>query len=267
MLTVVKNYWKFFKQSIKCNLASVLEYKKSFIIQTIFMCFNNLFFLLFWIVVFNSAGGNINGITMNDILYLWSLPVLAYGITYFFFGGCRQLGKYILEGGLDSFLVQPKNILINVMLSKMEFGACGDLIYGLVIGIFAVEFNLLKFLALVILGCTASVFYICTEIIIRLLTIWIGNTDNIENVYINTLMINFSNYPEVIYNNVIKFLIYTIIPSAYIVFIPTKIINSFELKHVVVFVIAILAYVLLTIFMSKKIFKKYESGNNIALKG
>ena len=91
MLTVVKNYWNFFKKSIKYNLASVLEYKKSFIIQSVFMFFNNAFFLVFWFVVFNASGGDINGTTLNDILYLWSVPVLAYGVAYFFFGGARNL--------------------------------------------------------------------------------------------------------------------------------------------------------------------------------
>jgi hypothetical protein len=40
MLTVAKNYFRFMKESIKCNLKSILEYKKSFAIQTIFMIAN-----------------------------------------------------------------------------------------------------------------------------------------------------------------------------------------------------------------------------------
>ena len=267
MLTVARNYLRFFLKSIRCNLASVMEYKKSFIIQSIFMFFNNIFFLVFWVVVFNASGGNINGTTFNDILFLWSVPVLAYGTAYFFFGGIRNLGKYILEGGLDSFLIQPKNVLISVMLSSMDFSAFGDLIYGIIIGLFAVEFNILKFFILLILGLLGAIFYICTEIIIRLLTIKIGNTDNIEHVYINTLMINFGSYPEVIYSNVIKFLIYTVIPSAYISFVPIKFITTLKFEYLFLFVFALVAYASITIFISKKLLKKYESGNNIALKG
>ena len=71
MLTGAKNYFRFMKESIKCNLKAVMEYKKSFIIQSVFMFFNNFFFLIFWFVIFNGSEGNINGITMNDILYLW----------------------------------------------------------------------------------------------------------------------------------------------------------------------------------------------------
>lgn len=266
MLTVVKKYLRFFTQSIKCNFASVLEYKKSFLIQSIFMFVNNIFFLVFWNVVFNAAGGSVNGTTMNDILYLWSIPVIAYGVSFFFFGGTMKLGKYILDGGLDSFLTQPKNVIISVMLSGMEFSAFGDLLYGLVIGLFAVEFNLYKYVILVLLGVLGAIFYICTETIIRLLTILIGNTDNIEHIYINTLLINFGCYPEAIYGKVIKFLIYTVVPSAYIAFVPVKIINSFKLEHLIIFIMAVVIYVVLTTVIAKKLLKRYESGNNIALK-
>lgn len=266
MLTVAKNYWRFFKQSIKCNMASVIEYKKSFIIQSVFMLFNNFFFLIFWGVVFNASGDNINGITMNDILYLWSIPVMSYGIAFFFFGGTTKLGKYILEGGLDSYLTQPKNVIINVMFSGMDFAAFGDLLYGLLIGLFAVQFDILKYLVLVIFSILGSIFYICTQIIIRLLTIKIGNTDNIEHIYTNTLLITFSTYPEVVYGSIVKFLIYTVVPSAYIAFVPVKFITTFNISYLLLFVCVLTIFILLTSLLSKIMLKKYESGNNIALK-
>ena len=53
MLTEVKNTIRFLIESIKCNLKSAVEYKKSFFVQTIFMLVNNGFFLIFWQVVFN----------------------------------------------------------------------------------------------------------------------------------------------------------------------------------------------------------------------
>ncbi|MBQ8298402.1 MAG: ABC-2 family transporter protein [Clostridia bacterium] len=267
MLTVVKNYFRFMKESIKCNLKGVMEYKKSFLIQSVFMFFNNFFFLIFWFVIFNGSDGNINGITMNDILYLWSLPVISFGTAFFFFGGISKLGQYILEGGLDTYLTQPKNVLINVMVSGMDFSAFGDLIYGLVIGLFAVEFNILKYVILVCLGIIGAIFYICVEALIRLLTIKIGNTDNIEHICINTLMITFASYPEAIYGKLIKMLIYTVIPSAYIAFIPIKFVQTLNFGFLLWFLAVACGFVVLTAVFSKQMLKKYESGNNIAMRG
>lgn len=267
MLTVAKNYFRFMKESIKCNLKSVLEYKKSFAIQTIFMMINNFFFLIFWIVVFAGNGGKIEGFTMNDILYLWSLPTISYGIAFFFFGGIRNLGQHILEGTLDTYLTQPKNVLINVMVSGMDFNACGDLLYGCVMGLFAVKFDFARYVILVTLGVITSIFYICAEAIIRLFTIKIGSTDNIEHIYINTLMINFSTYPEAIYGNIVKGLIYTIIPSAYIAFVPIKFVQTLNLKYLLILLTAMCTIVTITFTLSKQMLKSYESGNNISMRG
>lgn len=266
MLTVVKNYGRFIKESIKCNLKSVVEYKKSFLIQTIFMMINNLFFLFFWMVVFKGNGGEIEGLTMNDVLYFWSLPVMSFGVAFFFFGGISKLGQYIQEGTLDTYLTQPKDVLINVMVSGMDFNAFGDLLYGSIVGLFAVEFNLYKYLILVILGIAGSVFYICAEAIIRLLTIKLGATDNIEHIYMNTLLIKFSTYPEAIYGNFVKGLIYTVVPSAYIAFIPIKFIKTFNAKYLLMFLMGATVIIALTVVTSKQLLKKYESGNNISMR-
>ena len=266
MLTVAKNYFRFMKESIKCNLKSILEYKKSFAIQTIFMIVNNFFFLIFWIVVFARNGGEIEGLTFNDILYFWSLPVISYGVAFFFFGGITKLGKYILEGSLDTYLTQPKNILVNVMVSGMDFNAFGDLVYGSVMGLFAVNFDMGRYVILWILGAIGGIFYICTEAIIRLLTVKIGSTDNIEHIYINTLLITFATYPEVIYGNFAKSLMYTIIPSAYIAFIPIKYVQTLNLKYLLILLTAVCLIVTITFIFSKQMLKKYESGNNISMR-
>lgn len=267
MLTGAKNLFRFLRMNIKCNLLAAMEYKKSFLIQSIFMFINNAFFLVFWFVMFDANEGNINGIEMNDILYLWSLPTMAYGIAYFVFGGVYNLGKYLIEGTLDTFLVQPKNIILNVATSQSSFSAFGDLIYGMVIGIFAVQGDILEYILLLVISIIASVFYICTETIIRLLAVWIGNTDNIDHVYTNSLLINFSTYPEAIYGSFTKFLIYTVIPSAYIAFIPIKFVTTLNFKYLAILIAVAGFYIGLTALICQKALKKYESGNGIGLKG
>lgn len=267
MLMAVKKYFNYLKQSMKCNFLSVIEYKQSFFIQCLFMFINNGFFLIFWNVIFNASEGNINGITMNDILYIWSLPTAAYGIAFFFFGGIKDLGKHILEGGLDTFLVQPKNVLINVMFSRMDFSACGDLLYGLVLGLFATEFNMERYILMILLAIVGAIFYICTEAIIRLLTVFVGDTDNISQVYIVTLLVTFSTYPEAIYGKFVKLLIYTVVPAAYVAFVPIKFVITLDFKFLTLLLGAAAIYIFATAMLSRLALKKYESGNSMALRG
>ena len=104
MLMEVKNNIRYFFSAIRISIKSAMAYKASFLVQTIFMAINNLFFLIFWGVVFKNIG-NDTGITFNNVLYLWSFSTISYGIAYFFFGGIQKINDYIITGAMDSYCV------------------------------------------------------------------------------------------------------------------------------------------------------------------
>ena len=87
------------------------------------MIVNNGFFLIFWIVVFNVNGGTVEGITMKDVLYLWGLAPASWGLSNILFGGFRYINRYVLNGTLDTYFLQPKSMLFSVGVSKMDFGS------------------------------------------------------------------------------------------------------------------------------------------------
>ena len=253
--------------NMKCNLLSAIEYRKSFFIQAILMMVNNLFFMFFWLTVFHVNEGTIHGLTIKDICYLWSFSTIAYGVSNFLFGGAKDLGKYILEGTFDTYLIQPKNIVMNVASSSSDFTAFGDLVYGLIVGFIAVEGSLTKYLILVLISIFCSIFYICTNTLIKLLTVWVGDTENIARVYYYTLLVTFSSYPEQIYGGFIKLLIYTVIPAAYISFVPIHFIETWNPIHLLILLIAAIGYIALTALVTKAALKRYESGNAMVLRG
>ena len=194
MLMEVKNNLRFLLTSLKYNLKSSLEYKTSFFIQTIFMIINNGFFLIFWSVVFDVNSGDTRGLEMKDILFVWSISPAAWGLANFLFGGLRQINNYVLSGSLDTYLLQPKNVLLSIATSKCDFAAFGDLLYGMVVGFIACKsvFKYFQFLIYVLIATfiTCSVF-----ILIRILVLWIGEVEQIAHIYGNSLFITFSTYP------------------------------------------------------------------------
>ena len=182
MLTEARNNIRYFFNAIKVSIKSAMAYKASFIIQTIFMFLNNASFLIFWTVVFSKTGENVD-ITFNNVLYIWGLSSFAYGVTYFFFGGIEKINEYIITGGLDSFLLQPKGVLLNVATSKSSFSACGDVLYGIVVGMIASGGDISKVLMLVALGTFGGVFFFASEVIVRSLSVWIGDTNVFNYVF------------------------------------------------------------------------------------
>lgn len=266
MLMAVKNNLRFFLQAVKVSIMSAAEYKTSFIIQTVFMFINNGFFLIFWNVVFTVNDGSMNGVSFNNILYLYSIPVISYGVAFFFFGGVVNINQFIITGQMDSFMLQPKYPLLNVLTSKCNFSACGDIIYGIVIGMIATKGNIWHLILIIILGTFGSIFHISTEIIFRSISVWLKDTERIATVYTHSLLTTFSTYPEQIFGAGTKVLLYTVIPAAYIAYLPIRIIEAFNIWYIVlIFVIGIL-YMLISILVFNRAMKSYESGNSISMK-
>jgi len=266
MLMEVKNNFKYLIRIICCNLKSAFEYRKSFIIQTIFMMVNNCFFLIFWSVVFNINGKNINGIEMKDILYLWSIPTISYGMAYFFFGGIKELSTKIITGGLDIYLTQPKSVFLSVITSRSDFSAFGDFAYGLLLSIIVSE-NIIHFLEIMFYSVIACIIMISTLTIIMSLSTWLGDVKEIAEKYEHNFLINFSTYPEAIYGNITKFILYTIVPAGYIVHLPIKLLGNFTIKGLLILILATSIYVCIAILIFKKVLVKYESGNSMRMKG
>jgi len=151
-------FLKYLAYCINCNVAQAISNKKSFVIQTFFMFINNVVWLAFWFILFyNSEGGSINNVTLNDIIYLWSAPTISYGLCFFLFGGVEDLSYKVANKEIDNELSKPKHSLISLITSNAKLSAMGDLIYGLVLGIFAVGFNPLRYIWLIFVSLIGGI--------------------------------------------------------------------------------------------------------------
>lgn len=265
MLTEVKNNIKFLLVSLKYNLKSSLEYKTSFFIQTIFMFINNGFFLIFWALVFDVNNGDVQDLNMKDILFIWSIAPASWGISNFLFGGLRQINHYVLTGSLDTYLLQPKNIILSIATSKCDFSAFGDFLYGAVVGWIACG-DLEMYLQFWLYVGFGTIVTCAVFILIRILSIWIGEVEQIAHIYENSLFITFSTYPYEIFGGFTKALMFSLVPAAYVSHLPLKLMNNFDIKWFLLLVIATTFIAMLAIVVFYASLKKYESGNNIAMK-
>lgn len=267
MLMEVKNNLKFFARATLCSIMSAMEYKASFLVNSIFMFINNGFWLVVWVTIFNANGKSLNGISFDTILYLWSVPVVGYGVAHFFFGGVRNINSYIISGAMDSYMLQPKHPLLNVLTSKCDFSAFGDLTYGIVLGIIVTKGNLLSFAFLILLGVFSSVFYISTHIILRSISVWLGDTEKIAKSYSDSLLTQLSIYPEQLFGGVLKFILYTVVPVGYMAYIPINLLVKFDIVQLGIVILAGTIYMTLAIFVFNKAMARYESGNTISMRG
>lgn len=266
MLKVSKNSiatLKYLWLSVVYNVKSNISNRKSFIIQTVAMFINNFVFLIFWEILFSNKGGDINGVGMNDIMYLWSIPTIAYGIVFFCFGGVETLVSDIVEGSMDIYITKPKSSLISQLTSRSVLSAMGDLLFGIVMGIIAVHGNIFKFLLILIYGIIAAIILLSVVVIVRLLAFWIGDISNAAHKYTHSLLITLTIYPEQMFPGFMKIIMYTAVPAMYVAHIPVRLMDSFSFVGLAIFILAAIIFPIIMNVMYNKGLKRYESGNGV----
>lgn len=265
MLTVAKSYVRLFWMYFKFNLSSAMEYRISFFTQVIGMMLNNACFIFFWWILYSKVN-LIGGYSFKNMMFLWALSSATFGFAFVIFGNVRKISNTIITGELDTYILQPKDIYINLVLSRSVTSAWGDLIYGFILFtiIYGFSFsNLLLFTLFTILGgiLTASII-----VIFETLTFFIGNASSISGTVFE-FMISFGIYPETIYTNWVRWLIYTVLPVGFVVFVPLKILNNFSWSMLGALCIIDLLYVLFSYWFFRFGLKRYESGNTIVTRG
>lgn len=261
MLTEAKNIFKLMFYYFKFNISSVMEYRVSFIIQSFGMVLNNSAFIFFWWILFNNVN-SIGGYGFQDEMMLWAIMSSSFGICFIVFGNINLVTRMILNGELDTYLLQPKDPLVNIICSKTSVSAWGDALYGIILFLLIKGFDIRTFLLFLSLCVTGALIFASVLVTFHSLSFFSGNTEGLTQL-ITEFLISFSIYPEGIFNNSIKYILYTIIPVAFIVYIPAKVVNQFSvLKLMEVLAVAVI-WIIIAYTMFYKGLKKYESGNLI----
>jgi len=261
MLTAVKKNIQLIFMYFKFNLSSAIEYRTSFLLQTFGMILNNSTFIFFWWVLFNNIN-HIGGYGFEDVMTIWAISSTSYGISFILFGNTRKLARMIINGELDSYLLQPKNVLLSIISSSTIISAWGDFFYGIILYIIIIGLNPLSLLLFLFFCITSSIIFTSVLICVHSLTFFIGNSEGIGGLY-TEFMITFSIYPESIYKGFTKIIIFTILPAAFISFIPLRLIHHFSWSNLIILLTVVILWIILSFIIFYKGLKRYESGNLI----
>lgn len=225
MLTAVKNQTSVLLLSVKYNIMREMINQVTFLMNVLFMILNNATFILQWVILFRLKE-DIGGYGFHEVLTLWGLAASTFGLSHIFFHRVYELSDLIMNGKLDAFLVQPKNVLLGVISSGTSPSAIGDLLYGyLVLGFFNFSWtNLLLFTIMTILGAIVMTAF---AVIVGSLSFWIVRGDMVANSF-NSAITHISTYPDGIFKNSVRLILYTLVPVGLISYLPLKVILHFH---------------------------------------
>ena len=258
MLMVVKNQIKISLLSVKYALMREMLNKTTFITNIVFMVLNNASFIIQWVVLF-SLKDNIGGYNFKQVLLLWGVAAATYGFSHFFFKKAYSLSDSINTGKLDSYLVQPKNVLLSAITTDVDPSALGDILYGYIM-LFIYGFTFPRFILYTIFMICGGFILTAISVILSSLSFWFNKSDIIVDIG-NNLMVNFATYPDGIFKGVAKMLLFTLIPVGIVNYIPVKLLIEFNISLMLIVIGATILLVLLAFIIFFKGLKRYSSSN------
>jgi len=246
-----------YKEYFLINLRTVFEYKTSSIIQMLAMILNDIVWIFFWWIFFTRFP-LINGWTYRDLLILWSVGALSFGLSGILFGNRSKLGDIIIQGRLDYFLALPKNVLLHAISSRIGASVFGDSLFGLLIAFFI--FTPLELPLYLFLSLLSAIILTSFGVIIGSTAFFFQTTERVHKVMWNST-VGLTIYPPNVYEGFTRILLFVIIPVGFVSGVPTEILRAPSIESIAVMTIVTIIIALIASAVFYVGLKKYESGN------
>lgn len=245
----------------KANLLSAMEYRAAFLTQIIGMMLNNFMYFAIWIIFFQRFD-DVNGWGINDMWVTYGVLASAFGLVSLLFGNAFNLGDIIMKGRLDYYLSMPRPVLLHTVASRMIGSGMGDFTYGFISYGLTGQFSwdgLARFVLATLLAATVFASFL---ILVQSLAFWFGMMTNFTSLMINAI-VTFGIYPATLFDTTAKFILFTIIPAAFIGTVPADFIRSFTWSTLGLLLFGAVIFLFLAIALFRLGLRRYESGSGI----
>ena len=238
-----------------------MEYRVAFISQSIGMMLNDGVYFLVWVLFFDRFK-DIRGWQLTDMFLVFGVSASAFGLAGLIFGNAFNLSEIIVAGRLDYYLSLPRPILLHVISSRIIPSSFGDFLYGIISYFASGRFSmpgLGRFLLAVIF---ATIVFTSFLVIIQSLAFWLGTGGTFTNLAINAIL-TFALYPITLFDNTAKFLLFTLVPAAFMGAVPAGFVQGFSWTLLGEMGLAAGIFLFLAILIFHRGLRRYESGSAI----
>lgn len=170
---------------------------------------------------------SLNGWNIYEMLFLFSLVYVTYGILIIFFTGLRDFGGTVRSGGFDRYILRPRGLLYQLIFANADWfaaaghGGLGILLFilsALKIGVVWTPLSVLYYVFAIMGGVLiqGAIF-----LFIATLNIYLLETSSIQEVFYWNAR-KFAGYPISIFHKVIQFAMIFVIPFAFVNYFPAQ---------------------------------------------
>jgi len=250
---------------LRHNLMSAMAYRGAFFLQVAGMLLNDAMLLFFWWVLFERLP-TLRGWDLAGVMTLYGIVAFGFGAATVVCGNAFLVARVIASGNLDYYLALPADPLVHLLVSRMSLPAWGDLFFGLVVFLVATPDQWASLPLFLLLGLLAGLVLVAFSVLVGSLAFWVGSADNLAAQAINAL-ITFSLYPVEIFPGVVRVLLYTLIPAAFVGSMPAGLLSDFSWERLATLVAFTAGITLAARWVFRWGLRRYESGNLVTVRG
>jgi ABC-2 type transport system permease protein len=260
-----RNSIRFAAALLATNLKASLMLRGAFAMQLIFMALNNLTFFVFWWVLMRRVP-EIRGWRLTDIELLFGIVAVAVGLTITMAGGVRHLGQFIEEGELDTLLVQPPPVLLYAVGMRSQSSGFGDIVSGLILIALSGQVTWIDTPRVAVAIVAAALVFAASGILFFSVAFWLGKSDTVAR-QMWELVITFSLYPEPLFGGVLRLVLFTVIPAAWVGYMPAHVARQASVGQLLLLVSAAAGYLVLAAGTFQCGLRRYASGSRFGVFG
>lgn len=217
----MKLYFKYLLAQLKTNFA----YRGSSVMGVIGQMLNTVaaFFGTYLLFLrFDSVGGY----RFEVIMLTFGVVVVAFYFSDMMLRGFDEFSNLVRTGQLDIFLLRPRNIVLQILGSKIEINKLGRVVFGLAVLIIAciiapVQWTLLKVLVLLEMLMAGVIMFFGIYLLTSAITIFTIQTPEAVNVLTYGAR-DLCNYPLDIYKKGVRKFFTFVLPYATFNYIPLR---------------------------------------------
>ena len=250
---------------LRHNLMSAMAYRGAFFLQVFGMILNNSMLLFFWWVLFSQLP-TLRGWDLNQVMTLYGILAFGFGLANVVCGNAFLVARAIVRGDLDYYLALPADPLVHLLVSRMSLSAWGDMIFGLALYLIASPDRWRSLPLFLLLGGLVGLIFVAFSVLVSSLAFWIGNADSLAGQAINALL-SFGLYPVEIFPGTVQWILYTLIPAAFVGSMPAGLLSAFSWERLALLVAFTAGLMLAASLVFRWGLRRYESGNLVIVRG
>ena len=169
----------------------------------------------------------LNGWNMHELLFLFSLLFLTYGILIIFFTGLRDFGGTVRNGGFDRFILRPRGLLFQLIFSNADWfaaighGGLGIVLFVITAGKVGITWSAGTIIYYIVAVIGGVMIQGAIFLFLATLNIYLLETNSLKELFYWNMR-KFAGYPISIYSKWIQTIIIYIVPFAFVNYFPAQ---------------------------------------------